>query len=206
MEKNLPSRGPSGEAINPVRILLVMGAAGSGKSTLGRLLAQDLGWPFYDGDDFHPKGNVDKMAQGMALNDQDRLPWLRALHDLMAGILDQPPGSETPARSGAPAARVPQPQGSHGHGILACSALKQSYRDVLMGGLDGVGLVYIKGSYALLEARLKGRKDHYFKSELLATQFEVLEEPEDAVVVDAGADSGSQSLQVRRAFRLGPRA
>jgi gluconokinase len=155
-----------------------MGVAGCGKTTLGKRLAQDLGWPFYDGDDFHPKGNVDKMAQGLALNDQDRLPWLRALHDLLAGL--------------------------HGHGILACSALKQSYRDILMGGLDGVGLVYLKGGFALLEARLKGRKDHYFKSELLASQFEVLEEPEDAVVVDAGADPDSQSRQVRRAFRLGP--
>lgn len=161
-----------------------MGAAGSGKTTVGRLLAQDLRWPFYDGDDFQPKINVTKMSQGLALSDQDRLPWLRALHDLIAGIL-----------------------GGRGHGVVACSALKQSYRDILSGapgGLrGGMGLVYLKGSYALLEARLKARKGHFFKSDLLSTQFEVLEEPEEAVTLDASLEPAVLSSAIRRAFRLG---
>lgn len=179
-----PSGGNTGLIAPATRVLLIMGAAGSGKTTVGRLVAQELGWPFYDGDDFQPKVNVTKMSQGMALTDQDRLPWLRALHDLIAGIL-----------------------GGRGHGVLACSALKQSYRDILAGtgggARGGLGMVYLKGSYALLEARLKARKGHFFKSDLLSTQFEVLEEPEDAVTLDASLEPPVISAAIRRSFRLG---
>jgi gluconokinase len=156
---------PFGASMLPTRVLVLMGAAGSGKTTIGKSLSADLGWPFYDGDDYHPQGNIAKMAQGLALNDQDRLPWLRALHDLIAGILS-----------------------GRGHGIVACSALKSSYREVLRGNLEGLAFVYLKGSYSMLEARLKARKEHYFRAELLTTQLEILEEPEEALTVDAALE------------------
>lgn len=161
------------------RVIILMGASGCGKTTLGKRLAAETGWPFYDGDDYHPRGNIAKMAQGLALNDQDRLPWLRALHDLIAGIL-----------------------AGRGQGIVACSALKRSYREVLRGRLDGIAFVYLKGSFALLEARLKARKDHFFKSELLATQLEILEEPEEALTVDVSQELPVLSASIRKALHL----
>ena len=157
-----------------------MGASGCGKTTVGKRLAVETGWPFYDGDDYQPKGNLMKMTQGMALTDQDRLPWLRALHDLAAGIV----------------------RGQRSHGILACSALKQHYREILQGNLGGIAYVYLKANYTLLEARLKERKGHYFKSDLLATQMEILEEPTDALVLDAVLDPPVLTAAIRRAFRL----
>lgn len=172
---------PSGASVLPARILILMGAAGSGKTTLGKLLSAELGWPFYDGDDYHPQGNIAKMAQGLALNDQDRMPWLRALHDLIAGIL-----------------------AGRGQGIVACSALKGAYRDVLQGNLGGIVFVYLKGSYALLEARLKARKGHYFKTDLLTTQLEILEEPEQALTVDASLELPVLAAAIRRALNLQP--
>lgn len=175
----METKPPLGVAVQATRVLILMGAAGSGKTTVGRQLARDLSWPFYDSDDFQPAGNVAKMSQGLALNDQDRLPWLRALHDLVTGILS-----------------------GRGHGVLACSALKQNYRDTLKGSLGGIGWVYLKGTYALLEARLKARPEHFFKSDLLSTQFEILEEPEDAFTVDAAGDAAALSTLIRQAFRL----
>lgn len=172
---------PGEPVLTPTRVLVLMGAAGSGKTTLGRLLSAELGWPFYDGDDYHPQGNIAKMAQGLALNDQDRLPWLRALHDLIAGIL-----------------------AGRGQGIVACSALKGSYREVLQGGQGGISFVYLKGAYALLEARLKSRKEHYFKADLLATQLEILEEPEQALTVDASLELPVLSAAIRQALGLQP--
>lgn len=162
------------------RVLILMGASGCGKTTLGRRLAEETGWPFYDGDDYQPKGNILKMSQGLALTDQDRLPWLRALNDLMAGILG----------------------GSHRHGILACSALKQSYRDILQGNLHGIAYVYLKAEYALLEDRLKKRKGHFFNRALLSSQMEILEEPREALVLDAALDPAVLSASIRKAFRL----
>ena len=143
-------------------ILLLMGVSGCGKSTVGRMLAEQLGWPMYDGDDYQPKGNVAKMAQGMPLNDRDRRPWLLAIHDLLVGI-----------------------KAKRGYAVVACSALKQDYRDLLLDGMEGIRLVYLKGEYAFLEERLKRRQGHFFKASLLGSQFEILEEPEDAVIVNA---------------------
>lgn len=143
-------------------IIMLMGVSGSGKTTVGRLLADRLGYPFYDGDDFQPTSNVAKMEQGMALNDRDRRPWLLALHNLLISL----------------AARK-------GRAVLACSALKQDYRELLINGLDGIRLVYLKGEYAFMEERLKSRQGHFFHPGLLASQFEILEEPADAVVVPA---------------------
>jgi gluconokinase len=143
------------------RFYLIMGVSGCGKTTVGQLLAENLGWAFYDADDFHPPANVAKMANGIPLEDTDREPWLQKLHELIASCLqaDQP-------------------------GVLACSALKARYRHTLMADNPGVELVYLKGSYDLIWSRMADRADHYMKPEMLQSQFEALEEPLDALVVD----------------------
>jgi gluconokinase len=143
------------------QIILLMGVSGSGKSAVGRALSIALGWPFYDGDDFHPPQNVQKMAQGVPLADADRLPWLQTLHDLMANCLAQ--GE---------------------YAIVACSALKQSYREILLAGNEGTQLVYLRGDYDLILSRMQARGNHFFKPELLASQFAVLEEPTNCLTVD----------------------
>ena len=142
-------------------IIVLMGVSGSGKTTVGKMLATQLEWSFYDGDDFQPKDNLTKMEQGMPLNDRDRRPWLLAIHNLLVGL-----------------------SAKRGRSIIACSALKQDYRDLLVTGLQGIRFVYLKGEYAILEDRLKRRQGHYFKAGLLGSQFEILEEPEDAVTVN----------------------
>ena len=143
------------------RFLIVMGVAGSGKNTVGELLAQELGWSFHDADAFHPAENIEKMTNGIPLTDADRSPWLAALHSLIS----------TSLREDRPA-------------VLACSALKESYRQQLLAGNDGVQIVYLKGSYELLWSRLSLRKDHYMKPQMLRSQFETLEEPANALTVD----------------------
>jgi gluconokinase len=143
------------------RFFIVMGVSGSGKTEVGRSLAQHLGWDFYDADDFHPADNITKMAAGIPLDDSDRAPWLASLHELISTSLkkDQP-------------------------GVLACSALKERYRQQLLAGNDDVQLVYLKGSYELIWSRMSARKDHYMKPHMLRSQFETLEEPENALVID----------------------
>lgn len=142
-------------------IVIVMGTTGSGKTTIGTLLAKRLGWEFADADDFHPPANVEKMKHGIPLTDADRMPWLEALHDQILQWNSE-------ARSV----------------VLACSALKQSYRDKLKAGAR-VRFVYLKGSYELFSERVLERKGHFAKQDLLASQFAALEEPTDAVTVDA---------------------
>lgn len=143
------------------RFVIVMGVAGCGKTTVGEALAKRLGWSFYDADAFHPAENIAKMATGMPLNDSDRAPWLAALHALISASL----------RENRPA-------------VLACSALKESYRQQLLEGNEGVQLVYLRGSYALIWSRLSLRKGHYMKPEMLQSQFEALEEPANALTLD----------------------
>ena len=138
-----------------------MGVAGSGKTTVGEALTQRLGWEFYDADAFHPAENIAKMTNGIPLNDADRVPWLAALHALIFSSLKE----NRPA-------------------VLACSALKESYREELVGDQEGVRLVYLKGSYELIWSRIANRKDHYMKPEMLKSQFEALEEPADAWTFD----------------------
>lgn len=142
-------------------IVMVMGTTGSGKTTVGRLLASRLGWEFADADDFHPPANIAKMRQGLPLDDADRAPWLKILHDK---ILEW----------NAEAHNV----------VLACSALKQSYRDELLVG-PVVKLVYLKGSYELFSRRIQSRHGHFAKVAILEGQFRDLEEPADAITVDA---------------------
>ena len=143
------------------RFLIVMGVSGCGKSSVGGALAQSLRWDFYDADDFHPPANVAKMASGTPLDDSDRAPWLASLSELISSSLkaDKP-------------------------GVLACSALKERYRQKLMNGNDGVQIVYLKGSYDLIWSRMEKRTDHYMKPHMLKSQFETLEEPKNAITVD----------------------
>jgi gluconokinase len=144
-----------------VQFFIVMGVSGCGKSSVGEALAERLGWDFYDADDFHPPENVAKMASGTPLNDSDRAPWLASLHDMISSNLTK-----------------------NRPGVLACSALKERYRQQLMDGNEGVQIVYLKGSYALIWSRMEARTDHYMKPHMLKSQFETLEEPKNALTID----------------------
>ena len=138
-----------------------MGVAGSGKTTLGKTLAQKLGWDFLDADDFHSVENVAKMTVGIPLSDSDRLPWLITLnHKLLSTLAD------------------------NRHPVLACSALKETYRKRLLNGVADITIIYLKGSYDLIWSRMAGRDGHYMKSNMLQSQFDTLEEPQDALVLD----------------------
>lgn len=143
------------------RFFIIMGVSGCGKTNVGQSLAAQLSWDFYDADDFHPPENVAKMAEGIPLNDSDRAPWLAALHDLISSSLkkDRP-------------------------GVLACSALKERYRQQLLKDNMDVQLVYLKGSYDLIWSRMSARKDHYMKPQMLQSQFETLEEPQNALTIE----------------------
>jgi carbohydrate kinase (thermoresistant glucokinase family) len=141
-------------------IILLMGPMGSGKTTIGKLLAERLQIPFLDADDLHPAHNRAKMAQGLSLNDEDREPWLRAVHE-----------------------KIFTYQGHGPKAVLACSALKQKYRDLLSNGSD-IRWVYLKGERELLEARVKSREGHFASSQILSTQLVDLEEPKDALWID----------------------
>jgi gluconokinase len=150
-----------------IRFFIVMGVSGSGKTSVGKLLAEQLGWDFYDADHFHPPQNIAKMANGIPLDDADRAPWLAALHDMIASSLktDRP-------------------------GVLACSALKEGYRQQLMDGNEGVQLIYLKGSYDLIWSRMENRTDHYMKPHMLKSQFDALEEPITAQTIDISMPVG----------------
>lgn len=137
-------------------IILLMGVQGSGKTTVGQALAARLGWNFADADDFHSTANKAKMSAGIPLTDEDRMPWLAAVRAAM----------EKAGRNL----------------VMACSALKEKYREQLV--FPGVRVVYLRGSQELIAARLQARQHHYAKLDLLPSQFEQLEEPRDAVVVD----------------------
>jgi gluconokinase len=141
-------------------IIIVMGVSGSGKSTVGARLADELGWPFYDGDDFHNEANRNKMSQGIPLTDTDRSSWLGSLQELIQDNVK----STTSI-------------------ILSCSALKESYRAILRVN-DEVKFVHLKGTYAQIESRLKNREGHFMPVQLLKSQFETLEEPTDALTVE----------------------
>lgn len=146
-----------------VRVFVITGVAGSGKTTVGVALARALEVPFYDGDDFHPPENVARMAGGVPLTDEDRYPWLDRLRSLIADHLAR----------GVPA-------------VVACSALKQRYRDRLRAGNEGVFFIYLQGSIDLIGRRLATREGHYMKPDMLGSQFEALESPgpHDALIID----------------------
>jgi gluconokinase len=145
----------------PCRFIIVMGVSGSGKTTIGRLLAARLGWDFYDADDFHSPENISKMAKGIPLTDEDRKPWLEALRR-----------------------KIEWCQAQNHPGVLACSALKATYRDELIDHDEDIQIVYLRGSFDLIWKRMETRTNHYMKPDMLASQFAALEEPPDALVED----------------------
>jgi gluconokinase len=150
-----------------VLMIVVMGVAGSGKSTIGSMLARRLDWEFADADSFHPAANVEKMSRGVPLTDEDRGPWLAAIAAWMARL----------GREGR-------------HAIVACSALKRSYRRVLVGSRPDARIVYLKGERELIAARMAARNGHFMPVGLLESQFRTLEEPgpeENPVVVSIAA-------------------
>jgi gluconokinase len=136
------------------RVLVVMGVSGSGKTTVGAMLAGRLGWEFVDGDDFHPAANVAKMHAGHSLTDEDRWPWLDAIARWIDAV-----------------------RGTGGHGIVACSALRRAYRDRLVDGRRDVALVFLEGDERLIAARQGARHGHYMPASLVASQFAALEPP-----------------------------
>lgn len=159
-------------------ILIVMGVVGAGKTTVGSLLANQLGWAFADADNYHSAGNKSKIHQGTPLTDADRAPWLRRLHqEIMDWIA------------------------SGKNVVLSCSALKRSYRDGLKVGPE-VRFVYLKGDAALIDSRLRTRKGHFADDKILASQLSDLEEPEDAVAVSIDASPAEIVENIRRQLAL----
>jgi len=155
-----------------------MGPAGSGKTTVGKLLAAQLKGEFADADNFHSPANIEKMIHGIPLHDEDRIPWLHSIREAML-----------------------QWQAQGRNVVLACSALKHSYRELLQINSD-VKLVYLKGSYELFRDRLRARKGHYAGEQILAGQFADLEEPADAITIDAAQSPQQIVTEIRKRLAL----
>lgn len=142
------------------KVIFVIGVSGSGKTTVGQLLAEKLHWTFVDADDHHPPSNIEKMKSGIPLNDTDRLPWLDALHQIALDSLT----------TGC---------------VISCSALKENYRERLSDSIvDQVAWVYLEGSYDLIYERMQNRENHFMDANMLKSQFEAFEKPEDAMALD----------------------
>jgi len=161
--------------------LIVMGVSGSGKSTIGEKLAERLAWRLEDGDRFHPAGNVAKMSAGIPLTDEDRWPWLQAI----AGEIDR-------------VCQVGE------RAVIACSALKRAYRDILVHGRDDVRIIFLEGTQDLIAARLAARKGHFMPPGLLASQFKTLEPPaEDEKPITVSIDAPVETIVERIVSQLG---
>lgn len=154
-------------------IIMLIGVTGSGKSTVGRLLAAQLGWQFCEGDDFHPAANLAKMTRGVPLDDEDRKPWLQAIQRVIRDAVEK-----------------------RENVVIACSALKESYRSMLQ--VEGeVIFVYLKADSALIQQRLKKRTGHFMNPVLIASQFDTLEEPNQALQIDAALTPAEIVLVIR---------
>jgi gluconokinase len=163
--------------------LIVMGVSGSGKSTIAIALAERLGWTFEDGDRFHPASNVVKMSAGHPLTDEDRSPWLEAIADEIGRVCE-----------------------SGNHVVIACSALKRAYRDVLLRGRGDVGFVFLDGSQALIADRLARRKGHFMPAGLLDSQFRTLEPPlPDERPITVSIDAPVETIVTNIVAQLGTR-
>jgi carbohydrate kinase (thermoresistant glucokinase family) len=160
-------------------VLILIGPMGCGKTTIGKILAGKIGWSFYDGDDFHPRENVEKMRAGLPLTDEDRRTWLENLQ----GHIQR---WRTDGRDA----------------ILACSALKQVYRDILGVDQDTVRTVYLKGSYELLRKRIEDRKHPYMNKDLLKSQVSTMEEPKDGLTVDISQTSEAAVQTIIKSLEL----
>ncbi len=145
-------------------IIILMGVSGVGKTTVGQLLAQELGLPFFDGDDFHSPDNIAKMQRGEPLSDGDRTPWIESLQEFIQTLLKRGEGA-----------------------VIACSALRTAYRQRLSGDREVVKFVLLKGSYDLIRQRLDQRRGHFMAASLLDSQLKSLEAPEDSLVVEVDA-------------------
>ena len=161
--------------------VVLMGVCGSGKSTIGRALALATGGKFFDGDDFHPPANVEKMRAGISLTDFDRQGWLETMRDLI--------DHESHDSTGAPV-------------YLACSALKESYRAILRAGAQDVRFVFLDGSPELIRARMTARSHHFMPDTLVNSQFQTLERPTDALVVDISLTPEAVVAQILENLRL----
>ena len=156
-------------------VVVLMGVSGSGKTTIGRMLAGALNWRFYEGDDLHPQSNREKMSRGIPLTDSDRLPWLTSIRRLIERCL---------------AGRV--------SAVIACSALKESYRQMLVVDPAKMKIVYLKGTPELLAQRIANRKGHFMPPALLPSQLDTLEEPRDAITVDISGTPNQIVDAIRR--------
>ncbi|HKB57341.1 MAG TPA: gluconokinase [Lacunisphaera sp.] len=157
------------------RIILLMGVAGSGKTTIGRRLAAELGWPYHEADDFHSAASKDRMARGLPLDDHDRAPWLASIRAAIDDCL-------AAGRSA----------------VFTCSALKEKYRRVLLQGTSAVSLVHLAGDPTTIRARVSQRPGHYLKADLVQSQFEDLEAPTDALTLDIQQPPGKLIAEIRR--------
>ena len=162
-------------------VIVIVGVAGCGKSTVGKQLAAQLGWIFLEGDDLHPTANIEKLRRGVPLSDGDRIPWLKAIRDIIRKQINQ-----------------------RGNAVIACSALKKSYRRMLQVSRE-VKFVYLKASIPLIEARLKKRRRHFMNPALIQTQFDTLEEPKKAFWIDAGLPPGEIANLIRNGLVMYPR-
>jgi gluconokinase len=161
-------------------VIILFGVSGAGKTTVGKLLAAELDWHFYDADDFHPAANIEKMRAMLPLSDADRAPWLAELRRLIEGCLA--------AKENA---------------VLACSALKESYRQLLRVSPERVRLVYLKGDRPLIKSRLKQRQGHFMNPDLLESQVTTIEEPQDdTLVVDVDQSPPAIVERIRRSMNL----
>jgi gluconokinase len=160
-------------------VVVLMGVTGSGKTTVGEQLASELGWTFADADDFHPTANKAKMHAGIPLTDDDRWPWLRALRRTIEQSLESDRGA-----------------------IVACSALKNSYREVLAGGLQDVHFVLLHGDPEVLKSRLAHRHHEFMNPGLLESQLDTLEWPADAIVIDIELPVEEQVRRIRAALGI----
>jgi gluconokinase len=162
-------------------VTIVFGVSGAGKTTIGRLLAEELGWRFYEADDFHSQANLKKMRRGVPLTDEDRWPWLERLRALITGCIAE-----------------------HQNAVLACSALKRVYREKLCVS-DAVRFVFLRGDYVLVEKQLRQRRGHFMNPELLQSQFAHLEEPqpgEDVITIELGRTPEKLVEEIKRELNL----
>jgi gluconokinase len=167
------------KSLGDLMVIVLMGVSGAGKTTVGLMLADQLGWEFHDADDLHSAENKRKMAHGTALSDADREPWLAKIRDLIATCL----------ANGIDA-------------VLACSALKQSYRDRITIDPARVKVVYLKGTEELIAQRIAHRSAHFMPADLLESQIETLEEPRDGIVVEISATPESIVRDIRDRLRI----